>query len=313
MGNLVWALAALVLVIVLAALTVQWAVGRNGPAVLDAFDRLTGGARGAIRLATLSTGEHPSQKLVIWGPREPQEARDPLPVLIFAHGGSWNSGDPEDYGFLARAFVPQGFLVVLIGYRLVTQTNRAGVYPDMIEDTATAIRRVYDGIARYGGDPDRMVMMGHSAGAYNVMMTAMEETWLSQSALSPEGLSANTPRGVVALAGHYDFYPFDSPATIGAFGAAPDPEATQVFNHVRGDAPPVLLIHGEEDTRVGPRHSRELARMIEAAGGDVTLTLYPGMGHVDPLVSLASPWRERRDVADRIAAFAKTVTQDTAR
>ncbi|MEO1047593.1 MAG: prolyl oligopeptidase family serine peptidase, partial [Pseudomonadota bacterium] len=124
------------------------------------------------------------------------------------------------------------------------------------------------------------------------------------------GVEANTLRGVIGLSGPYDFYPFDSDSTIAAFGQAPDPEATQVFNHVRADAPPTLLVHGEKDTLVRPRNSRELAQLIETAGGSAKLKTYDDMEHNDPLISLAAPWRNRRDVAQRITEFALEVTAD---
>ncbi len=303
-----WALAALVLIIVLGGIALQIAIARNGPAVLDAVDRLTGGSQGAVRRATISTGEHPSQKLVVWGPEARDPEGPPLPVLVFAHGGSWRTGDPEDYGFLARAFVPEGFVVALVGYRLVKEGAPDGVYPAMIEDTARAIQWTHEDIAQYGGDPQRITLAGHSAGAYNVVMAALERQWLGR-----KGLNADALAGVIGLSGPYDFYPFDSDSTIAAFGPAADPEATQVFNHVRGDAPPLLLIHGEKDTLVRPRNSRELAKLVETAGGEVTLILYPEMEHNDPLISLASPWRGSRDVAQVMAQFAAAKRETKAR
>ncbi|MEM7689445.1 MAG: alpha/beta hydrolase [Pseudomonadota bacterium] len=299
-----WALAALVILVVVGGVAVQFAISRNGPAVLNAVDRLTGGSRGTTVLARVSTGDHPSQKVIIWGPEGRAADAEPLPVLLFSHGGSWRSGDPEDYGFLARAFVPEGFVVALAGYRLVKEGAKDGVYPAMLEDTASAIAETRKVAAQYGGDPDRIMVMGHSAGAYNVVMAALEREWLAES-----GDSADALRGVVAMSGPYDFFPFDSESTIAAFGPAGDPEATQTFNHVRGDAPPILLIHGEKDTLVRPRNSRGLAKLVEAAGGSATLTLYAEMDHNAPLISLASPWRSNRDVVQTISAFAKSATQ----
>jgi len=299
-----WALSALVILAVFGGIALQIAISRNGPAVLSAVDRLTGGTRGATQLAQLSTGDHPAQKIILWGP-EPRDAEsEPLPILLFAHGGSWRSGDPEDYAFMARAFVPKGFVVALVGYRLVKDDAPDGVYPAMLEDTAAAIAQTRQVAAQYGADPDRIVVMGHSAGAYNVVMTALEREWLAE-----RGENADALKGVIGLSGPYDFYPFTSDSTIAAFGPASDPEATQTFNHVRGDAAPILLIHGEKDTLVRPRNSRELATLVEAAGGEVTLTLYPDMEHNDPLISFASPWRSRRDMVETISAFAKRVTK----
>ncbi|NQX94199.1 MAG: alpha/beta hydrolase, partial [Erythrobacter sp.] len=157
--------------LVFGGIALQIAISRNGPAVLDTVDRLAGGSRGVAQIAKLTTGDHPAQKVILWGPEAPkagERSRDaaPLPVLLFAHGGSWRSGDPEDYGFLARAFVPEGFIVALSGYRLVKEGAPDGVYPAMLEDTAAAIAATREAAAQYGGDPDRIVLMGHSAGAY---------------------------------------------------------------------------------------------------------------------------------------------------
>ena len=70
----------------------------------------------------------------------------------------------------------------------------------------------------------------------------------------------------------------------------------------------MLLIHGEKDTLVRPRNSRELAKLVETAGGEAQLKLFPEMEHNDPLIAFASPWRDRRDVVETIATFARDVT-----
>lgn len=297
MRKMWWSLGIGIGALVLGGAALQVAIMRNGPAVLGAVDRIAGGAQGAERKSLASTGADPMQKVIVWGPEG--EAAGKRPVILFVHGGSWRAGDPEDYSFVGRAFVPEGFVVVLAGYRLVP----GGEYPAMIEDTAAAIRWTRDNIARFGGDPGRIVLAGHSAGAYNVAMAALERQWLAE-----EGVPQDAVAGVVGLAGPYDFYPFDSDSSKAALGAAPEPEATQPVTHARGDAPPFLLVHGEADSLVKIRNSRELARRLEAAGGAARTLVLPGANHNDPLLALAAPWRSRRDVADRIAAFAREVT-----
>ncbi|MEM8723916.1 MAG: alpha/beta hydrolase [Pseudomonadota bacterium] len=297
---MLWALGGLVLLIIAGALALQFAISRNGPAVLTQVDRLTGGSGDASLRATISLGEHPSQKVIVWAPEARDPEVEPLPVLLFVHGGSWNWGDPVDYGFVGRSFVPKGFVVVLSGYRL----HPDAVYPAMLEDTARAIAWTREEIAQYGGDPDRITIAGHSAGAYNVVQTALEHQWLGR-----HGMSANDIAGVVGLSGPYDFYPFDSDSTVASFGDAQNPEATQPVNHVRSDAPPILLVHGDKDDLVKPRNTRELAKRIEAAGGSVETRFYPEMEHNDPLISLAAPWRSNRDVDDIIAEFALSATR----
>ncbi|MEP3052017.1 MAG: alpha/beta hydrolase [Erythrobacter sp.] len=300
---MLWLLGGLIAILAVAAIALQFAISRNGPAVLSAVDQLIGDGGEAHLHATISTGEHSAQKLLVWGPKDSlggnqndnQAGREELPVLLFAHGGSWRSGDPSDYGFVARSFVPKGFIVVLMGYRL----HPDGVYPAMLEDTAAAIAWTKSEIAQYGGDPDHIVIAGHSAGAYNVVMAALEEQWLGRKGYSPSDIA-----GVVGLSGPYDFYPFDSESTQNAFGDAADPPATQPIAHVDGDAPPMLLIHGEKDTLVYPRNTRELAKRLTEGGSDIATRFYGDMEHNDPLISLAAPWRNSRDIDDQIANFA---------
>ena len=296
---IIWTIVGLILVGGAGAAALQVAIARDGPGVLSTLDRFAGGAGSAERKAVISTGDHPQQKLVVWGPG-PGDAISPRrPVLLFVHGGSWRSGDPASYDFIASAFVPKGFIVVLVGYRL----GESGAYPAMLEDTAAAIAWTRRNITDYAGNPDHIVLAGHSAGAYNVVTVALEERWLAA-----EGLSTRAVAGAVGLSGPYDFYPFDSDSTRAAFGHATDPEGTQPIVHVRSDAPPMLLIHGEKDDLVKVLNTRALSERIGQAGGDVTTRYSPQMEHNDPLISLAEPWRSRRDLADLIAEFAHTVT-----
>jgi len=294
-----WTLGLLLAIAAVAAIGLQVAISRDGPAVLSAVDWIMGGSGGAEFKAKIATGDHPEQKLVVWG-ADNHSQKDPLrPVLFFVHGGSWRSGDPESYDFVGRAFVEQGFVVVLGGYRL----GEAGKYPAMIEDTARAIAWTHEEIEQYGGDPEHIVIAGHSAGAYNVMMTALQDKWLGAHSLSSEDIA-----GVVGLSGPYDFLPLDSDSTIASFGHVEEEEAlnaTQPINLVRTDAPPKLLIHGEKDTLVGMRHSRALAQQAGDAGAEAGLTLYPEMEHNDPLISIAAPWRGRREVVPQIAEFVR--------
>ena len=282
--------------LILAGLALQFAISRNGPAVLDNVDRLTGGNRGTMQLTSETLGNSQARKILVFGPQEFDAKAAQLPVLLFVHGGSWNKGSPTDYGFVARAFSPEGFIVVLAGYRL----HPEAVYPAMLEDTAAAIAWTHKNIAQFGGDPTRITVSGHSAGAYNVVMAALEKRWLAQ-----HGLDANALAGVVGLAGPYDFYPFDSESTRASFGHAEEAEATQPIHHVRPDAPAKLLIHGEDDTLVRPRNSRVLAERLRTVGADVEVLFLPDMDHNRPLLALASPWRKQPEVFSSIVEFAR--------
>ena len=294
-----WGLAVLAVLAAIAGLALYLAIQRNGPAVLDAVDRLTGGDRKVTLHERASIGEFAQQRLAVYGPEDRRSGDLPRPVILFVHGGSWASGDPDDYGFVARALVPEGFLVVLAGYRLYPESS----FPEMIEDTARAVRWTRENIARLGGDPDRIVLAGHSAGAYNVAMVALDRQWLGR-----EGQSADELAGVIGLSGPYDFYPFTNQSARNSFGSASRPADTQPISFVRGDAPPLLLIHGEGDTTVKPRNSRELARRIVEARGVASLHTFAGMDHNRPLLALASPWRSDPQIFGLVVEFARSST-----
>ena len=286
-----WAIAILVGLVALGAGGVRYALGQNPHRVLDTVDAVTGSAKDVALLHRAATGTHAGQKLLVYGTGK---AGAPLPVFVFFHGGSWAHGDPEHYGFIARNMAPEGFIVVLGGYRL----GEAGRYPAMLEDTAAAIGWTYRNVAQFGGDPQRIHLGGHSAGAYNVVQVALEQRWLAA-----EGVPQGAIDGVVGLAGPYDFFPFDSDSTKAAFGAAGAGEGSQPVNHARGDAPPMLLVHGEADTLVRPRNTRALAAALAREGARVEVEYLPEGDHNAPLLGLANPWRRDPRVHDRVTNF----------
>src|SRR5262245_24204863 len=204
---------------------------------LAAFDRFAprdSGVRRVVRDAAY--GSDPRQTLDLYAPSA--TAAGPLPVIVFIYGGSWDSGDKDDYEFAGAALASRGFVVAIPNYRLVPMVR----FPAFIEDCAHAVRWVNDHIGEHGGDARRVVLMGHSAGAYNAMMLALDPHYLS-------GVSVDASRikGAIGLAGPYDFIPFDVDATRNAFGQAPDAQLTQPVHFARADAPPLLLLWGEDD------------------------------------------------------------------
>lgn len=297
MGWIGWTVVTLVLLGVLAAFTVRHALATNAVAVLDGADKLLNGGDGAIRqVADVRYGKDPAQKLEMF---VPQGAKGALPIVVFIHGGSWASGDPHDYRFIARTLCAKGYAVVLAGYRLYPQAR----FPLMLQDGATALRWVQDNAARLGGDPARMALMGHSAGAYNAVMLTLDRQWLAGV-----GLDDSAIRGTVSLAGPFDFLPFDTDATIDSFGQAPDPAATQPINFAREDAPPLLLVTGDADTRVKPRNSKALAQRLTALGVPTTPILLEGVTHEGIIMQFARPFSRDSRAIDAVLPFLANVT-----
>lgn len=261
--------------------------------LLTLFNALMPKERASRRVVTGQPyGENPRQTLDLYAPRRP----GPHPVIVFFYGGAWDSGHRQGYAFAARALAAKGFLVAVPDYRLVPEIR----YPGFVEDAAAAVRWVRAHAAEHGGDPDRILLAGHSAGAYIAAMLALDPRWL--------GGDLTAVRGLAGLAGPYDFLPLDDRATIAAFGDWPDLGETQPVAHAGPGAPPALLLHGEPDTRVKPRHSRALARALVASSNDVRLKFYPRLSHAGIITALAIPLRGRATVLADVAAFAREMT-----
>ncbi len=250
---------------------------------------------GGVRLVARDAafGPDPRQRLDVYAPRG---AGGALPVIVFFYGGSWNSGTKRGYAFVGRALAAQGFVVAVPDYRLVPQVR----FPAFLQDNAAAVRWVRVHAAELGGDPDRVVLAGHSAGAYNAAMLALDPRWL--------GADRRYVRGWIGLAGPYDFT-LDGPVTRATFGDAPDPRLTQPVTFAGAGDPPALLATGDKDTLVQPRNSDALAARLESAGVRAERRRYPGVGHVGLLTAVAKPFRGRAPVLADMAAFAHEVTR----
>jgi acetyl esterase/lipase len=264
--------------------------------VLDALTPSTG-----YRLESgIAYGALPRQSLDVYQPAVPRAvpgargAETGAPVIVFFYGGFWNSGARAEYRFVGQLLAAQGFTVVIPDYRLYP----AVAYPAFLEDGAAALRWTQDHIAAHGGDAHRLFLMGHSAGAYNAMMLALDPHYGAAA-----GFDAARLCGVVGLAGPYDFK-FDTDLLRGVFAATlSDPATALPVTYAAKPAPPVLLIMGDADTTVRPENSFSLERHLRAAGNPVHLHEVPGLDHVDIVLQLSSFWHVHSAVRDEIVDF----------
>ena len=264
-----------------------------------AFNRLALLQAGSVEVVRdRAFGEHPRQKLDVYAPPRKGGVK---PVLVFLYGGAWNDGDKDIYGFAGAALASRGFVTVIPDYRLYPEVR----YPTFLQDNAAAVRWARDHAAEFGGDPNRIVLMGHSAGAYNASMLALDPRWLREA-----GLPAGAVKAWAGLAGPYDFLPLDDEATIRTFGEAPDLPSTQPVNAVSGDDPPAFLATGAADERVAVRHTTTLASRMEAAGAEARTRIYPGVGHVGLVLALAAPFRGRAPLLQEASAFLQARAAD---
>lgn len=243
-------------------------------------------------LDDIAYGPNPRQRLDLYLPREPL-ARSRL--VVFLYGGCWTAGARRDYRFLALALGRHGFAVAVPDYRLFPEAG----FPDFLVDTASAIGWLNRHAAGHGIEGERLVLIGHSAGAYNAAMVALDRTYLAQAGVTPEIVA-----GVVGLAGPYAFNPLEYQETrkiFAPFSHAPD--RVQPLRLVRAQAPPMLLVHGGADRRVLPVNSARFAAAMRAAGNRVDLRVYPRHSHVGLLLSLASPIPRLSGLLDEIVGF----------
>lgn len=260
---------------------------------LSAINALSPGGASTVT-PDLPYGPLPRQKLDVYAPKHHQGLS---PVVVFFYGGNWNSGERADYAFVGHALASRGYVAVIADYRLYPEVH----YPEILQDTARAVAWTALEVRRYGGDPARLFVMGHSAGAYNAAMVALDASLLARHGMRQQDL-----RGWIGLAGPYDFLPIENPDTKPVFFFPDTPASSQPINHVTAAAPPALLIAPQRghDKLVDPRRNTGgLAAALRAQGRPVTEQYLDGVSHATLVASLASPLRMLAPTLDHISAF----------
>jgi len=222
----------------------------------------------------------------------------PAPVVVFYYGGAWDSGNKADYRFVGRTLAARGFVAVVPDYRVYPEV----VFPGFIKDAAAAAAWAFENASRFHGDPAKVFLMGHSAGAHIAAMLALDDGYLNALGHSPEQLA-----GWVGLSGPYDFLPLQSRRLKKIFGD-PTPRNTQPIEFVSESAPPALLISGDADTTVIPRNTRRLAAQLRATGVNVREIIYPEVGHGRTVAAFSSI-ADGLPVVDDVAQFVSSQEQ----
>ena len=249
--------------------------------------------------ANLPYGEHPRQRLDVYMPSQLLADRalaaGGAPLVVFFYGGSWSSGDRADYRFVGEALASQGVAVVVADYRLSPEVR----YPVFLQDSALATRWAFDNAQKYGADPTRIFVMGHSAGAYNAAMLALDKRWLSGVDSSPDKLA-----GWIGLAGPYDFLPIGDRKTQVAFEWPGTPPDSQALFHASSASPPALLLAPVNDSLVNTQRSTVgMAQSLRNSGVRVESELYDTVNHVTIVATMASVLSGRAPVLERVTAF----------
>ena len=243
----------------------------------------------------LAYGPDPRQRLDVY---QPAADTCDAPLVVFFYGGSWSSGKRADYRFVGEALASRGIVTVVADYRLSPEFR----YPAFVQDSASAVRWVFDHGAEYGADTGRIFVMGHSAGAYNAAMVALDKRWLAAVGLSPSQLA-----GWIGLAGPYDFLPIGDAQTQVAFNWPETSADSQPIGYASKDSPPALLLAPVHDSVVNSQRSTAaMAQRLRASGVRVESELLDRVSHVTLLASMASVLRSQAPVLARVAGFVQS-------
>lgn len=219
-------------------------------------------------------------------------APGPSPVMVFLYGGGWRNGSKADVAYVGAAFARRGFVVVIPEYRHIPAVGLS----EILGDNAAAVAWTIGHAAEFGGDPHRVVVAGHSSGAWAAAMLGLDATWLKRAGASPGDLA-----GVVGLAGPYATSALTDPLDKQIFSGT-DP-TMQPINHAAGRHPPLLLLTGAEDGDVRPSGTVALANRLLAGQDPPQTHIYPGIGHGQIVRSLSFPFSVQAPTADDIVRF----------
>lgn len=245
-------------------------------------------------------GDQPSQDLDVYYPKALSQAMKSqqaitttYPMVVFVYGGSWETGTKEEYAFVGQSLAQAGYVTAVVNYRKAPEH----VYPDYVEDTAQAIAWSYKNAASLNADPDRLAVVGHSAGAFNVVAAVSNEDFLAPYGISPDAIKA-----VIGIAGPYS-YDFTKFPSASAFGPGATPDQVMPDRQIKGKQPPYLLLTAENDTTVYDTNTIKMTKALKDVGATVENGEIKGASHATSIGAMAPPLRWLNDVRAQVLTY----------
>lgn len=245
-------------------------------------------------------GDEPLQDLDLYYPKPLAQAMQAehsisasYPMVVFVHGGSWESGSKEDYAFVGQSLAQAGYITAVINYRKAPEH----VYPDYVEDTAKAIAWSYNNATSFHADPQRFAVVGHSAGAFNMMAAVSNSDFLAPYGMSPSDINA-----VVGIAGPYS-YDFRKFGSASAFPADATPDEVMPDRHIKGVQPPYLLLTAENDKTVYDQNTIRMTQALREYGATVENGEIKGASHATSIGAMAPPLRWVNNVRAQVLSY----------
>lgn len=219
------------------------------------------------------------------------------PVIVFVYGGAWKQGDKRDFKFIAHAFTRAGYRVVIPNYRLYPKVK----FPLFVDDVADSIAYMAQHEKTlFGNLSNGIVLMGHSAGAHTAALLASDQRYLKSRNIKI------ALKGLVVLAGPYDLS-LNDPEVIPIFQPIHDANRAKPVRLVQNNMPPVLLLHGLQDTRVKPFHTKRFMQALQKKGVRYEARLYKNVSHINIIASIAAPLRSLNTSYKDILTFLSTL------
>ena len=279
-----WRVGTLILTATLAACSGASFFFANAPTYLGSYRRVS----------DLPYGPGARQKLDVYSPKGAGQ----YPVVVFFYGGSWTAGQKSQYRFVGAALAERGFVAVLPDYRLYPEAK----FPEFVADGASAVAWVQKHATQFGGDPERIVLMGHSAGGHMASLLALDSRYLINAGANPESIV-----GLVGLSGPYALDP-NTDTLRATFPAPYTPADWRPVQFVSDRSPPTLLLHGVKDSVVSVAHAEKLRDALLAHHVRVETQLYSDRGHADTLASFALVARRRTPALEQTISFLQSVS-----
>jgi len=197
-------------------------------------------------------------------------------VLIFLHGGAWRSGDRGLYTALGNRYAHAGIVTVIPSYRLAP----ADPHPAQVEDAAAAVAWTLRNLERFGGDPKRVYLAGHSAGGHLSALLALDGRWLAKHGAAPSAL-----RGVIPMSGVYRIEGLER-----VFGADEEVKRqASPLTHVHAGAPGFLITYCQWDYAFLPVQAERFGAALQKAGGAAKVVYIPGLNHITEMLNITAP------------------------
>ena len=267
------------------------ALALAGCSALDMVDAVT--PRGGYSLeANQAYGSDARQKLDVYRPAGPDDYT--RPVVLFFYGGNWKEGSKAGYRFVGQSLATAGYVTIVADYRLYPAVG----FPAFVEDSAAATAWTASHMLKPDGSPRRIVLMGHSAGAYIAAMLAVDPRYL--------GPRRALIQAWIGLAGPYQFEPNEE---NGRILRSPDGRPNMAADAAVAGAPPAFLLVAGDDELVGPVNADRLEAKLRSLNVPVVRKTYPGVHHATLIGGLGSSFGfvapVRADVLAYLAALPK--------